>query len=231
MKRVGFVFLCTSLTLHAFAATPPQIVEPGSIFSGSPPKPLTSIESLNPLNKQVRPMLLAERVRLGAVPKRGMCSTVPADRADHALLSGDGKMWVEVYGDPFAEQIVFHQERLLQPWKSHPLEAPKIAAALPDIRRLILGGEYKKALDLSLAAAEKTDTKPGTDNLKDHPAFDMRIDVSDRHAVENYLRTTDFESGEVRVTWADKDGVWERRTFVSRPDNAVVQFQSAPDGN
>jgi hypothetical protein len=57
-----------------------------------------------------------------------MCSTVPAERADDALLNGDGKMWVEVYGNPFAEQVVFHQERILQPWKSHPLEAPKIAS-------------------------------------------------------------------------------------------------------
>jgi hypothetical protein len=174
-------------------------------------------------------MPLSERIRLAAVPRRGMCSTVPARTADNALISGDGKMWVEVFGDPFAEQIVFHQESLLQPWKSGPLQAPKIASVLPEVRRLMLSGEYKKGLDLSLDAAEKTDTTPRTDNLKDHPAFDMRINVSGRHAVGNYLRTTDFESGEVKVTWTDKDGAWERRTFVSRPDNAVIQLLTAAD--
>lgn len=174
-------------------------------------------------------MPLAELIRLAAVPRRGMCSTVPAERADDALLTGDGKMWVEVYGNPFAEQVVFHQERILQPWKSHPMEAPKIASVLPEVRRLMLNGDYKEGLDLSLAAAEKTETKPGTDNLKEHPAFDMRIDAPGRHAVEDYLRTTDFESGEVKVVWRDNDGVWQRRTFVSRPDNIVVQLLTPPD--
>ena len=39
-----------------------------------------------------------------------------------------------------------------------PLEAPKIAYILPEVRKLMLEGEYKKALDLSLAAAEKGET-------------------------------------------------------------------------
>ena len=229
--RAVFGCLCSLPTffLGTFGVPSAQTVQPRSIYSGPPPKQAISIDSLIPPNSQISPMPLTERIRLAAVPNRGMCSAVPADRADNALISGNGNMWVEVYGDPHAEQIIFHQESLLQPWKSHPLKAPKIASVLPEVRRLMLNGEYKKALDLSLATAEKTDTKPGTYNLEDHPAFDMRIDVSGRHAVENYLRTTDFESGEVKVTWTDKDGVWERRTFVSRPDNAVVQLLTSPN--
>ena len=57
----------------------------------------------------------------------------------------------------------------------------------------------------------------------------MRGIESDPHSVSDYLRTTDFESGEVKVTWRDNQGVWVRRTFVSRPDNAVVQLLTAPD--
>lgn len=179
----------------------------------------------------ISPMSLSERIRLGAVPKRGMCSTVPATRADNGLLSGDGKMWVEVFGDPFSEEVVFNQENLLQPWKGKPLEAPQIANVLPEVRRLMLAGEYKKALDLSLAAAAKGETKPGTNNLRPHPAFYMRIDTPGQHAVRDYLRTTDFESGEVKIVWTDDQGTWERRTFVSRPDNAIVQLLTAPNGS
>ena len=58
----------------------------------------------------------------------------------------------------------------------------------------------------------------------------MRIDTPGQHAVHDYLRTIDFESGEVKVRWADSAGVWERRTFVSRPDNVVVQRLTAPAG-
>ena len=92
----------------------------------------------------------------------------------------------------------------------------------------MLQGEYKKALDLSLDEAEKGETKPGTNNLRPHPAFDMRIDTPGQHAVRDYLRTTDFESGEVKIVWTDDQGTWERRTFVSRPDNAVVQLLTVP---
>ena len=94
----------------------------------------------------------------------------------------------------------------------------------------MLEGEYKKALDLSLAAAEKSETKPGTNNLRPHPAFDMRIDTPGHHAVRDYLRTTDFESGEVKIVWTDGQGQWVRRAFVSRPDNVVVQLLIAPSG-
>jgi alpha-L-fucosidase 2 len=206
-----------------------QTVQPSSIYSGPPPEKPVSILEFVPPDQRVVPMALQERIRLNVVPRRGMCSTAPAKTPDDGLLSGNGKMWVEIFGDPFSEQIVFHQEKLLQPWRDRPLQAPQIASVLPEVRKLILAGEYRQALELSLAAAEKTDTKPGTDNLRDHPAFDMRIIESDPHSVSDYLRTTNFESGEVKVTWRDNQGVWVRRTFVSRPDNAVVQLLTAPD--
>ena len=143
--------------------------------------PLVSVNSLIPVERRIAAMPMAERLRLHAVPTRGMCSTIPATSADNGLISGNGKMWIEVYGDPFAEQVVLHQENLIQPYKGKPLEA-----------------------------------------------FDLHIDTPDRHAVEGYLRTTDFESGEVKVVWRDQQGSWERRAFVSRPDNVVVQLLTAP---
>lgn len=221
----AFALSLTTLALKGNAGK-----KPSSIDTGESPKQLVSIDSFIPSDQRVVSMSLAERTRLGAVPKRGMCSTVPATTADNGLISGDGKMWIEVYGDPFAEQVVFNQENLLQPYKGKPLEAPKIAAVLPEVRRLILAGEYKKALDLSLSKAEEGPTKPGTANLSPHPAFDMRIDTPGRHSVQDYLRTTDFESGEVKVVWRDDEGQWERRALVSRPDNVVVQSLTAPAG-
>ena len=86
-----------------------------------------------------------------------------------------------MYGDPFAEQLVLNQENLIRPYKGKPLEAPNIADVLPEVRRLILAGEYKQALDLSLSRAAAEPTKPGTP-MSPHPAFDMRIDLPRRHA-------------------------------------------------
>ena len=79
-----------------------------------------------------------------------------------------------------------------------------------------------------MSAAAKAGTAPGINNLSDDPAFDMRIEMPQRHAVTNYLRTTDFESGEIKVTWTDNKDIWERRAFVSRPDKVVVQTFTAP---
>ena len=55
-------------------------------------------------------------------------------------------------------------------------------------------------------------------------AFIMNIDIPKDGAIKNYLRTVDFESGEVKVLWEDNRGAWERNTFVSRPDNVVAQL-------
>jgi alpha-L-fucosidase 2 len=185
-------------------------------------------QSLVPADEQILPMSRESRERLGAVPHRGMCSTIPASRPTDGLLSGNGKMYVEVYGRPFDEQIIFHHERLIAPWKGDPMQAPKIAEVLHEVRRLILEGQYRKAEELALAKAEEGPTKPETSNLAEHPAFTMRIDTAGQHAVHDYLRSIDFESGEVKVRWTDDAGLWERRTFVSRPDNVIVQLLTAP---
>jgi len=178
----------------------------------------------------VTPMPLAERIRRHAVPTRGMCSILPAHRPVDGLLSGNGKMYVEVYGDPLSEHVVFHQERLVKPWIAKPLAAPKIAGVLPEVRKLILQGKYREGLEMSLNAATDTETPPRTEPLPEHPAFDMRIQLPEERPVTDYLRTIDFESGEVKVQWKDRYGDWDRRTFVSRPDNVVVQILSAPEG-
>jgi hypothetical protein len=40
----------------------------------------------------------------------------------------------------------------------------------------------------------------------------------------------DFESTELKVHWTDERGEWVRQLFASRPDNVVVQWLTAPQG-
>ena len=47
---------------------------------------------------------------------------------------------------------------------------------------------------------------------------------------KDYLRTVNFENGEIKVAWTDEHGDWLRQTFTSRPDNVVVQWLTAPAG-
>jgi hypothetical protein len=59
--------------------------------------------------------------------------------------------------------------------------------------------------------------------------FSMLQEFPGSASIEDYLRTVDFESTEVKVHWTDKYGGWVRRTFTSRPDNVVVQWLTAPE--
>jgi alpha-L-fucosidase 2 len=216
------IFIAILICLPAEAQNRADIPSPEAVSAGS----------FLPENQRVSPMPLAERLRQQAVPHRGICSTIPATATEDGLFSGNGNMNISVYGDPFAEQVLFNDEEILTPWKTgKPLEAPKIADILPAVRKLMLQGEYKKALELSLDASEKAGVRQGANHPAAHPAFDLLITTPGRHAVTDYLRTLDFETGEIRVTWTDEAGRWERRSFVSRPDNVVVQVLAGPPGS
>ena len=193
------------------------------------PKLPVSTNSFIPANEQITPMSLEERVQRGVVPQRGVVSIAPGVGKNDLLFSGNGNMYIKVYGNPLSEQIIFQHESLLLPWK-RPFEAPKIADVLPDVRDLILKGKYQDGLYLSLDASAKAGIPVGMGDHRLIPAFRMEINQPKTDHIKNYLRTVDFESGEIKVLWEDKNGAWERSTFVSRPDNAVIQLLSAPSG-
>src|SRR5579859_3617440 len=79
---------------------------------------------------QISPMLLAERIRRKIVPRRGFCGIAPGGSVSEAFISGNGAMNIELPGDPYSEQVLFHHESLLMPWK-RPLEAPHTADIFP----------------------------------------------------------------------------------------------------
>jgi len=191
-----------------------------------PPKKPVSISTLPPYDTQPVPMPLAERLRRGLVPRRGICSI---GTMGGTFLSGDGKMMLDVAGNPLAEQVIFHQESLLVPWK-RPFEAPRIGYVLPEVRKLMLAGKYREGLEKALWAATDAGMPPGTRNHMVVTPFSMRIDIPAAGRPKDHLRTLDFESGEIKVVWTDDRGEWVRRTFVSRPDDVAVQYLTAPQG-
>lgn len=191
------------------------------------PKPPVSINDYIPEAQRIAPMPLSERMKREVVPVRGLVSIAPGVGKNDLLKSGNGKMNIDVFGNPTSDIVIFRHERLQLPWKT-PLEAPKIASALPEVKKLLLDGKYKEGLDLSLKTAADAGTPAGTKNHGNLEAFTMKIDMAKEGEVKNYLRTVDFESGEIKVLWDDNRGSWERSSFVSRPDNVVVQQLSAP---
>ncbi len=177
----------------------------------------------------VSPMPLAERVRRCIVPNRGFCSTAPGKTFSEALISGNGPMTIELMGDPYSEQILFHHESLLMPWK-RPLEAPQVAGIFPQVRQMVMDGKYREAIEFAFKEMEKGPIKVNTWPHPTIPAFLMRLDFPKTKRATQYLRTVDFESSETRIFWNDEHGDWLRQTFTSRPDNVVVQLLTAPPG-
>jgi alpha-L-fucosidase 2 len=177
----------------------------------------------------ISPMPLEERVRRKIVPQRGFCSIAPGDLVREALTSGNGTMNIELMGDPYSEQILFHHESLLMPWEK-PLEAPNVADIFPQVRQMVLDGKNSEAMALALQHMNESPIKQDTDPHLTIPAFLMKLDLTASESVSDYLRTVDFENGEIKVIWTDEHGYWIRRTFTSRPDNAVVQWLTAPEG-
>lgn len=177
----------------------------------------------------VAPMSLEERIKDKRVPQRGFCSSSPGENAREALLSGNGAMKIEVMGEPYSEKILFHHENLLMPWKK-PVEAPKVADIFKEMRQLILDGKNKEAITLALEKMSESPVKSDTEPHLTIPAFLMNLEQPKTASASNYLRTVNFENGEIRVLWSDENGEWVRQAFVSRPDNVVVQKLTAPEG-
>ena len=177
----------------------------------------------------ISPMPLAERVRRGIVPRRGFCSIAPGELVNESLTSGNGAMTIELRGDPYAEQILFHHEGLLMPWKK-PVEAPQVASIFAQVRQLVLAGKEREAIALALQHMNVSPIKQDTQPHLTVPAFLMHFDLQETSSVRDYLRTVDFETGEAKVYWTDQHGEWVRQTFTSRPDGVVVQWLSAPSG-
>lgn len=193
----------------------------GDRFLPKPPAPARAYP--------ISPMRLAERVRRKIVPQRGFCSIAPGDIVSEALTSGNGAMNIELMGDPYSEQILFHHENLLMPWEKR-LEAPKVADLFPQVRQMVLEGKHVEALSLALERMNEGPIKQNTEPHRTIPAFLMQLDFPKTASVKDYLRTVNFETSELMVHWSDEHGEWLRQTFTSRPDNLVVQRLTAPAG-
>ncbi len=158
-------------------------------------------------------------------PERGVASSVPASRWDYGFLTGNGRIGAIVYGNPTRETIVLNHERLYLP---HPRpEICDLGKHFPEVRRIIREKGHVAALKFSLEkAAEQGHFNYHSDPF--HLAFELNLEMPAGGTVTDYVRTTDFQTGEVSVHWRDDDGGYARRLFVSRPDNVAVLSITRP---
>ena len=159
-----------------------------------------------------------------AVPERGFISSEPGRTWEQGLLSGNGTIGASVLGRALDDIVIFSHKHMFVPERV-PLLPPATATRLFEIRRLIDRGLYAQAGQLAEDVAEqKGFLYP--DPLM--PAFDLRVKMAADGDVADYMRSTDFQTGETIVHWSDSRGVFERRLFVSRADGIALMQIKGP---
>lgn len=169
--------------------------------------------------------------QLNAQYKHGMWSNAPADLWRDALISGNGRMGILVFGNLENEKIVFNHELLYEFTGTENTEPPNIAPYLKKTQQLMLDGKYGEAVRYSADMAQKEGHAELLDTDPYHPAFIMNIRQRKEGEAKNYRRQTNFETGEITVSWTDNAGNWVRRSFVSRANNIVVHHIKNLSGN
>lgn len=157
-------------------------------------------------------------------PARGFISSQPAETWQQGLLSGNGTIGANVLSRPLDETIIFTHERLFLP-KGPPLMPPLTAPRLFEIRRLIDQGLYTQATELAFNLSEQKGFMYPDPFV---PAFDLSIRMDTEKDISDYMRSVDFQTGEVTVHWSNSRGVFERRLFVSRKHGVAVLLITGP---
>jgi hypothetical protein len=156
----------------------------------------------------------------------GFSTQYPTTYSDwpNGFLAGNGTMGIIVFGNPLDDTVIF-DDRAFFIAKTHDRSFAQVSDNdLATIRNLCIAGNYREADDL---AAKVPQWKDGGEGAK-HPGFKMSITMPDGGPIRDYVRTCNFRTGEITVKWTDDRGAWVRRAFVSRKDNVVVQYLTAP---
>jgi len=161
------------------------------------------------------------------VPERGFISTSPATTWEEGLISGNGTIGANVFSRPLDETVIFTHERMFLPMGS-PTMPPDQSARLFEIRQLIDKGLYRQATELQFELSGQESFMYPDPFV---PCFDMGITMNTDYEIRDYVRSTNFETGETVVHWSDKNGSYERRLFVSRADGiAVMKISGSKKG-
>lgn len=139
-----------------------------------------------------------------------------------ALPSGNGTIGAAVYGAVHDETVLLTHEDL---WCCvDTQELPDVSGELPEVRQLLAEGKAEIADKVIADAMTEKGYAPNIGAPL--PLGDLKIKMPVSQGFKKYRRVLDMETGEVTVSWTDDGIAYERKLFVSRPDNMVVAHVS-----
>jgi alpha-L-fucosidase 2 len=145
----------------------------------------------------------------------------PAARYWEGLPLSNGRLAAMVYGRTRDELIPLNHASL---WSGEPYNPvnPAGLLALPEIRALLLKGEYVKAQALSQAMLSRPRSVQHY-----QPLGELRLRFEGADGVAAYRRELDMDSAVARVTYTSGGVRFTREVFTSYPDQILVMRVSA----
>ncbi len=171
-------------------------------------------------------------------PERHVTFDAPADHFTAAIPLGNGRLGAMPFGDPIRERIVLNETGM---WSGSPQDSdrPDAAAALPEIRRLLLTGDNAAAEQLVAANFTAAGAGSGHGRGADVPygSYQLLADLwleFDRPfegaSFSDYHRSLDLADAIAYTRYVQGGTTFRRETFVSQPHEVVVSQLTADRG-
>ncbi len=143
--------------------------------------------------------------------------THPADKWENALPVGNGRLGAMVFGRTGEEKIQFNEETY---WSGGPYDQTRKGGAevLPEIQKLIFGGQYIKAHKLF---GQFMMGYP-VEQMKYQSFGDLILKFPEKGEVKEYLHRLDLDKAVITTSYRQNGIKYEREVFVSPEDEVIV---------
>lgn len=136
---------------------------------------------------------------------------VTGDGWRDGMVSGNGENGVVTTGSPYGDRLIYQYMYFAYP-SPEPREGPDETAYLDEARQAVF----------NLDDSWNVHGRRRTFSYAFHPGHQLALNMAEKNEYSNYQRWTDYETAEIGVQYSDRNGDWQRKTFVSREDNVVI---------
>ena len=155
-----------------------------------------------------------------------VATTNPGLAWREGMISGNGENGYITSGSPYTDSFIFQNM-----WFNYPSGDPRaipeeLTGQLADARWNVF-----KQNDQWKITFPDGKTRVRTFFYSYHPGHQLRLSVTDKGAVSDYERWTNYETAETGVRYTDEFGEWIRTSFTSREDNvSITKISQSSDG-
>lgn len=129
------------------------------------------------------------------------------------MIGGNGHYGFVTSGSPYSDTIIYQDVDYIMPSDRDRYDLPDLTVDLERCKQSVVN------LDDSFEAAG---CGPWNYGYAFHPGQQLRLTQDAHTFYKNYARWTNYDTGEVGVTYTDKNGTWVRKTFTSHEDDTTI---------